>query len=88
MALVDILREVGRTEWIALNGGGILPEYKGLGGNALMYSELEKTINGQFQQFKFGELCQVAETAEEMRSDLANLGGRAQKNHRVFVRSM
>jgi hypothetical protein len=85
-AILDILREVPRTEWLALNGGGILPEFKGIGGNALMYSEMEKTINSHFQQFNFGELCQVAETATEMRSDLANVGGRAYKNHRVFVR--
>jgi hypothetical protein len=87
-ALVDILLEVGRTQWLALNGGGILPEYKGIGGNALLYTEMEKTINGRFQQFQWGELCQVAETAVEMRSDLANIGGRAYKNHRVFVRSI
>jgi hypothetical protein len=87
-ALIDILREVPRTQWLALNGGGILPEFKGVGGNALMYAEMEKTINSHFQQFKYGELCQVAETAKEMRSDLANLGGAFHKNHRVYVRSI
>jgi len=88
LAILDILREAKRTKWLALNGGGVLPEFKGIGGNALMYSEMEKTINGRVQQFEFGELCQVAETAVEMRSDLANLGGRAYKNHRVFIRSI
>jgi hypothetical protein len=88
LAILDILREAKRTKWLALNGGGVLPEFKGIGGNALMYSEMEKTIHGRFQQFEYGELCQVAETAVEMRSDLANLGGRAYKNHRVFIRSI
>ncbi|MBN2084250.1 MAG: hypothetical protein JW748_03430 [Anaerolineales bacterium] len=88
LAIPDILREVSRTEWLALNGGGILPEFKGVGGNALMYSEMEKTINSHFRQFHFGELCQVAETAKEMRSDLANLGGAFHKNHRVFIRKI
>jgi hypothetical protein len=88
LAIPDILREVRRTEWLALNGGGILPEFKGVGGNALMYAEMEKTINSHFQQFNFGELCQVAETAKEMRSDLANIGGRFHKNHRVFIRKI
>jgi hypothetical protein len=88
LAIVDILREVGRTEWLALNGGGILPEFKGVGGNALMYSEMEKTLNSRFRQFKYGELCQVAETAKEMRSDLANIGGAFHKNHRVFIRQI
>jgi hypothetical protein len=88
LAIPDILREVSRTEWLALNGGGILPEFKGVGGNALMYSEMEKTINSHFRQFNYGELCQVAETAKEMRSDLANLGGAFHKNHRVFIRKI
>jgi hypothetical protein len=88
LAIPDLLREAKRTKWLALNGGGVLPEFKGIGGNALMYSEMEKTVNGHVQQFEFGELCQVAETAVEMRSDLANLGGRPYKNHRVFVRSI
>jgi hypothetical protein len=80
--------EVGRTEWIALNGGGILPKYKGVGGNALLYAEMEKTINSRFEQFNLGELCQVAETATEMRADLINIGGKPYKNHRVYVRSI
>jgi GNAT superfamily N-acetyltransferase len=88
LAIPDILREVRRTEWLALNGGGVLPEFKGVGGNALMYTEMEKTINSHFQQFKYGELCQVAETAKEMRSDLANIGAAFRKNHRVYIRQI
>jgi hypothetical protein len=87
-AIIDILMEVPRTQWIALNGGGVLPEFKGAGGNALMYSEMEKTLNSKFHQFRFGELCQVAETAVEMRADLVNLGGKPYKNHRVYIRSV
>jgi hypothetical protein len=87
-AILDILFEVNRTEWIALNGAGILPEFKGLGGNVLLYTEMEKTLNSRRQQFKWGELCQVAETAVEMRADLTNIGGRPYKNHRVYVRTI
>lgn len=87
-AILDILREVNRTDWISLNGAGILPEFKGLGGNVLLYTEMEKTLNSRRQQFKWGELCQVAETAVEMRSDLVNIGGKPYKNHRVYVRAL
>ena len=87
-AILDILLEVNRTEWIAVNGAGILPEFKGLGGNVLLYIEMEKTLNSRHQQFKWGELCQVAETAVEMRSDLVNIGGKPYKNHRVYVRHL
>jgi hypothetical protein len=87
-ALVDILLEVNRTDWLALNGAGILPEFKGLGGNVLLYTEMEKTLNSRHQQFKWGELCQVAETAVEMRADLINMGGKPYKNHRVYFRDI
>jgi hypothetical protein len=81
--LFDLLLEMRRTQWVSLNGMGILPEFQGRGGNALMYSEMEKTIRSQ--QFVDAELTQVAETAIQMRSDLMNVGAKPYKNHRVFT---
>ncbi len=81
--LFHILRDMRRTSWVALNGAGILPEFQGHGGNALMYSEMEKTIRS-YKQFQHAELTQVAETAVQMRRDLENIGGRPYKNHRVY----
>jgi hypothetical protein len=71
-----------RTKWVAINGMGILEEFQGHGGNALLYSEMEKTIR-EFN-FQHADLTQVAETAVQMRQDLINLGGIPYKNHRVF----
>ena len=84
--LFDLLLEMRRTRWVALNGAGILPEFQGHGGNALLYSEMEKTI----REFGFlhADLTQVAETAMNMRRDLENVGGKAYKNHRVFHRAL
>ena len=84
--LPDLLLEMKRTKWVALNGAGILPEFQGRGGNALLYVELENTIRNF--QFKHADLTQVAETAVQMRHDLENLGGRAYKNHRVYVKHL
>jgi hypothetical protein len=80
--ILDIFSELKKTDWISFNGVGVLPEYHGRGGNALMYSEMEDTL----REFKFdhGELTQVAETTKQMRKDLENLGGSAYKNHRVY----
>ena len=84
--LVDLMLEMRRTKWVSLNGAGILPEYQGIGGNALLYSEIEKTI-GEFK-FREADLTQVAESASNMRHDLENVGGRAYKNHRVYRRAL
>ncbi|MEK7326826.1 MAG: hypothetical protein AAB217_16400 [Chloroflexota bacterium] len=84
--LFDLLLEMRRTKWVALNGAGILPEFQGHGGNALLYSEMEKTI----REFGFlhADLTQVAESAVNMRHDLENVGGKAYKNHRVYHRAL
>jgi hypothetical protein len=81
-ALLDLLFERRRTTWLALNGGGLVPEFHGVGGNALLYSEMEKSIREQ--NFEHADLTQVAETAVQMRRDLENVGGKLYKNHRVY----
>ena len=85
--IVRLLREIKKTKWISFNGVGILPEYQGLGGNAIMYAELEKAMHRN-PQFKHSELTQVAETAVQMRKDLKNLGVKFYKNHRVYQREI
>lgn len=85
VAILRLLREIRRTNWISFNGVGILPEYQGLGGNAIMYAELEKAMHKN-SQFTHYELTQVAESAVQMRKDLKNLGVSFYKNHRVYER--
>lgn len=86
ITIIDLLLELRRTPWISFNGAGILPEFQGIGGNALLYSEMEKSIR-EFN-FKYGDFTQVAESAVQMRRDLENLGGKAFKNHRVYKRQL
>lgn len=80
--LLDIMRELKKTKWVSLNGAGVLPEYQGRGGNALLYNEMEKTLIDL--KYEHAELTQVAESAAQMRKDLITAGGKAYKNHRVF----
>jgi hypothetical protein len=81
--LLDILLELKRTNTVAVNGMGILPEFQGHGGNAILYSEMGHTLL-DFKQFTHIEMTQVAETTEQMRADLKNLNGVEYKNHRVY----
>ena len=85
--LIDILLEMKRTKTISGNGMGILPEYQGTGGNALLYYEMGKTVFG-FHQFEHVEMTQVAETTRQMRADLKNLNGVEYKNHRVYRKNI
>jgi hypothetical protein len=81
--IVDLLIEMKRTKTVSGNGMGVLPEFQGTGGNALLYYELGKTVLDNYN-FKFVEMTQVAETTKQMRADLKNLNGVEYKNHRVF----
>jgi len=80
--LLDMLRELRVARRLAGNGAGILPEFQGLGGNALLYTTMEETLK-EFN-YNWCELTQVAETAVQMRHDLENIGGEPYKNHRVY----
>ncbi len=86
LGIFDLLLEMRRTKWIALNGAGILPEFQGRGGNTLLYTEMEKTVR-EFG-FHHADLTQIAESAIQMRQDLANIGAKAYKNHRVYIRRL
>ena len=85
--IVDLLLEMKRTKTVSGNGMGVLPEFQGTGGNALLYYELGKTVLDNYG-FKFVEMTQVAETTKQMRADLKNLNGVEYKNHRVFRKAI
>ncbi|MFH1523441.1 MAG: hypothetical protein ABIF04_00580 [Chloroflexota bacterium] len=85
--LIDLLIEMKRTKTVSGNGMGVLPEFQGTGGNALLYYELGKTVLDVYD-FQFVEMTQVAETTKQMRADLKNLNGVEYKNHRVFRKAI
>ncbi len=87
ITIVDLLREYKRTDWLIANGAGILPNYQRLGGNALLYFELERTAK-QGGRFRHVDLTQIAETTGLMLKDVETLGGRIYKVHRLYARSI
>lgn len=81
-SLLDLAAEARRTDLLIVNGAGILPEYQKLGGNALLYAELYRTVlQSGYQR---AEMVQVADTTSLMLSDMKTLGGRVYKVHRVY----
>ena len=85
--IIDLLIDMKRTKTVSGNGMGILPEFQGSGGNALLYYEMGKTVLG-YNQFEHVEMTQVAETTRQMRADLKNLNGVEYKNHRVYRKAI
>jgi len=87
ITILDLLREYKRTDWLIANGAGILPKYQRLGGNALLYYELERTAK-QGGRFRHVDLTQIAETTGLMIKDVETLGGRIYKVHRLYARGI
>lgn len=80
---VHILLDRRRTEWVNVNGLGLLPQYRGLGANAMLYTELRDTIAAH--GFKHIDTVQANETNFNSTSDHETLGVEWYKRHRHYV---
>lgn len=87
IGILRLLWELKTTQWLDFNGIGILPEYQGMGGNALVMDSLLRAAQAN-KRYINSELTQVAETAFQMRKDLENLGVKYYKNHRVYKKHL
>jgi hypothetical protein len=79
-----LLREFKRTDYLDVNGMGILEEYRGLGGNIIMYNELYRSLHSGGDQFVHADMTQMADLVVNMLADANTLGGNRYKVHRVY----
>jgi GNAT superfamily N-acetyltransferase len=81
-----LLREARRTRWVNFNGGGILPQYQGLGVNAILYDEMYRTVRER--GFQHIDIVQVNEQNERMMRELQGMGADFYKTHRIYERRL
>jgi GNAT superfamily N-acetyltransferase len=81
-----LLWEFHHTDRIDFNGGGILPKYQGLGVDAIMFTELEKTVHER--GFRHAEIVQVNEQNSKMMREMEALGVNFYKAHRIYERRL
>ncbi len=80
------LLEKRNSRVLDINGVGLLPEYQGLGGNALLYSELDKVT--RLTRIKKAEIVQVDERNLRSKADMENLGVKFSKTHRTYLKDL
>lgn len=85
--IIDLLFEIKRTTKVSLNGFGILEEYRGRGGNALLYDAMS-TLLAAFPQFTDAEATQMAESAKEVQLEMIALGLKPKKRHRIYTKEI
>jgi len=79
----DVLLELRRTAWININGAGIIEKYRGLGGTALLFSEMQRSIVES--RFEHADLVQIGLENDKMQRELSGLGINFYKKHRVYA---
>lgn len=79
---LHVLKEQHFFSRIDINGVGLLPDFQGRGANALLYSELEKTLRRT--KAPVAELIQIDERNFLSKSDMEMLGVDWQKIHRTY----
>ena len=84
---LTILRELRITDWININGAGMIEEYRGLGGTAILYSELFKSIT-ENPRYQHVEVVQIGLENDKMQREMENFGVDFCKMHRLYQRSL
>lgn len=82
---LTLLLELRRTDWININGAGLLPEYRGSGGTAILYSEMFKSVT-ENPRYKHAEVVQIGLENENMQREMENFGIDFYKMHRTYER--
>ncbi len=80
---VRLLREFKRSDWLNLNGAGLVPEYRGSGGTAILYSEMFKSV-AESGKFRHAEVVQIGTENEAMQREMENFGIDFYKMHRTY----
>jgi hypothetical protein len=83
---IDLLREFKRTTWVNINGAGIVERHRGLGGTAILFGEMHKSIvEGHF---KHADPVQIGLDNAPMQRELRSLGSGFFKTHRPYRRAL
>jgi len=82
-----LLRELHRTDWININGAGLLPEYRGSGGTAILYSEMFKSV-AENPRYRHADIVQIGTENENMQREMENFGIDFYKTHRTYQKTI
>jgi hypothetical protein len=84
---ITILRELQTTDWININGAGMIEEYRGLGGTAILYSEMFKSVV-ENPRYRHAEIVQIGLENEKMQREMENFGVDFYKMHCLYQRDL
>jgi hypothetical protein len=80
---IDLLLELRRTKWININGAGMMAGYRGIGGTALLFSEMYKSVVEE--AYIHADVVQIGTENERMLRELRDIGIEFYKTHRMYT---
>jgi len=83
---IQVLLEFKRTRWVNFNGTGLIKGHRGVGANAVLYTEMARSI--QEFGFEHAEVVQVEERNAKSMGDMKAIGVEWYKKHRVYGRGL
>jgi hypothetical protein len=81
-----LLLEIKKARWVNINGAAIVEKYRGMGGTAILFSEMHKSLKKG--KFNHADLVQIGIDNERMQLELRNLGIDFYKTHRLYQRNL
>ena len=79
---IRLMQELKHTPWININGAGIIDAYRGLGGTAVLFEEMGKSV--KTGRFEHADLVQIGVENEKMRRELSAFGIDFYKSHCMY----
>jgi hypothetical protein len=83
---LGILLEPHRTDWLNVNGAAILEQYQGMGGTAVLFNELFRSV--QESRYHQAEVIQIDVKNVRMQNEMRNFGVDFYKMHRTYQRDI
>ncbi len=84
---LPLLLEPRRTDWVDFNGIGIIEEYQRLGGTAILFNEIYKSVTG-IDQYQYGEMLQMREENINILLEAKNIEIDFHKTHRQYEKHL
>ena len=81
-----ILKELRSTTRMDINGAGIIDEFRGSGGTAILFNEIVKSTIGS--RYTDAEIVQISKKNERMLQEASSLGITFHKKHSIYSRDI
>jgi hypothetical protein len=84
---LTMLLELRRTDFLNINGAGLLEEYRGSGGTAILFTEMFKSVK-EGGRFRHAEAVQIGTENDRMQREMQNFGIDFYKMHRSYRKGL